>query len=222
MEDIKLKNGNPYPTIQSARAAVSYFLSNDNIKYIPVEIEGGFGLVLDKGSSVNTNEENVIGGSTGVDNILYDIKANETDDIADINIQKDEPTRRPPRVPIVKRNVLTAPKKKGFVRRFVNIDENREGWDRVREFMEAGYKVVEGDVQIGDKRIVAESQLGKAVIRNVGHGVKAILMEQRQDWYDEDQKERDERNKKITSVEIAKARSGLDGDIFVENGPMRY
>lgn len=98
--------------------------------------------------------------------------------------------RRPKRTKIGTRSVLTAPKRDGYERRFVNIDKEKGGWDRIEGFKGAGWSIVEGDVEIGDKRIAAASQMGKAVIRNVGGGVKGILMEIKQDWLEEDQAER--------------------------------
>ncbi len=102
----------------------------------------------------------------------------------------DTKPRRPKRVPIGTRNVLTAPQRKGYKRRFVNIDEDKEGWDRIERFQAAGYSIVEGEVEIGNKRIAEESQMGKAVIRSVGSGMKGILMEIPEDWHEEDQAEK--------------------------------
>jgi len=103
------------------------------------------------------------------------------------------PDRKKPRVPIGNRNVLTAPTKTGYKRRIVNINESKEGWDRVQRFMDAGYSIVRGDVPIGDERIKQESQMGSAVIRQTGGGVKSILMEIKEDWYKEDQKAKQDR-----------------------------
>ena len=109
---------------------------------------------------------------------------------AEVEDTEEEMPRRPKRVPISTRNVLTAPKRDGFKRRFVNIDEEKEGWDRVERFQNAGYSIVEGDVQIGNKRIAESSQKGSAVIRSVGGGLKGILMEIKNEWYKEDKAEK--------------------------------
>lgn len=91
---------------------------------------------------------------------------------------------RPKRVPLheQKRNILNASSKPGFVRRWVNIVE-----DRVDRFLKAGYRIVEDkDVQVGD---VNENQtLGTGARKAVGQNVKAVLMEIPEDIYKEDQK----------------------------------
>jgi len=125
-----------------------------------------------------------------------------------IQTDEDEPKteeKRPKRVPIGTRNVLTAPTRHGYKRRFVNIDEEKEGWDRIERFQGAGYSIVEGDVEIGNKRVAEASQIGKAVIRSVGGNVKGVLMEIKEDWFDEDQAEKQgritEQEKSMTRTE---------------------
>lgn len=94
-------------------------------------------------------------------------------------------TDRPKRIPLNTRNVLSAPAKKGFVRRFVNDVE-----DRVQRFQDAGYEVVQGNIQVGDPKAGEDKPVGSPVSKSVGLGTKAVLMEIPQDWYDEDQKAR--------------------------------
>lgn len=119
---------------------------------------------------------------------------------------------RPKRVPIGRRDVLTAPKRQGYVRRFVNIDEKRAGWGRVQAFLDAGYKPVTGDIPIGDERIAQASKMGSATIHPVGDDVKAILMEIKQEWYDEDQDEKLAKTRAITdSLKQSQPTPGADG-----------
>lgn len=125
---------------------------------------------------------------------------------------------RSERVPIGARDVLTIPQRHGYKRRCVNIDEKKAGWARVERFQEAGYKIIEGDVPIGNKRIAAASQMGSAVIRPVGGGVQGIWMEIKEDWYAEDQQvkldEIDEKEKGLTINETNPG-EGMYGNVSI-------
>lgn len=92
-------------------------------------------------------------------------------------------TGRPKRTPIGTKNVLTYPKKEGYVRRVVNDEEGR-----INQFEGAGYSVVREHLDAGDPKAGKASQVGSAVHPHVGGGKKAVLMEIRKDWHDEDQK----------------------------------
>jgi len=104
-----------------------------------------------------------------------------------------KPKKRPIRVPIGIRNVLTAPKKDGYIRKFVN---DKDG--RIEMFKAAGYRLVEEDILVGDNSIKRTQLPGSSVSVPVGGGVKAVLMETKKDWYDEDQKAKQD---KITAGE---------------------
>ena len=106
------------------------------------------------------------------------------------NAKVDQPRKR---IPLGTRNILTAPKKSGFVRRFVN-----DKGDRVQRFKEAGYSIVEENIQVGDPKIGKASQLGGSVDVQVGSGQRAILMEIPEKYYNEDKKIA---QNKITKVE---------------------
>jgi len=93
------------------------------------------------------------------------------------------PPDRPVRIPLGTRNVLTAPKKKGYVRRFVNDEPGR-----IEQFEAAGYAVVKENIEVGDPAIGKGLDPGSAVSLSVGGGTKAVLMEIREDFYKEDQK----------------------------------
>ena len=101
---------------------------------------------------------------------------------------KKGPFGRPIRTPIGTRDVLTAPKKAGFVRRFVN-DEG----DRVKQFEEAGYTIVQEDIEVGDPKAGKDTPTGSVVSKSVGAGTKAVLMEIKEEWYKEDQKAKQDR-----------------------------
>ena len=85
------------------------------------------------------------------------------------------------RVPLGTRNVLTAPKKPGFVRRFVN-----DTGDRVQAFKDAGWNVAEEVNQVGDDKAGKASLMGSQANPSVGGGQRAILMEVPIEIYKED------------------------------------
>jgi len=91
--------------------------------------------------------------------------------------------QRPVRIPLGTKNVLTAPKKAGYVRRFVNEDG-----DRIKQFEAAGYTIVREDIEVGDPKAGKGSKVGSAVNPSVGAGGRAVLMEIKEDWHKEDQK----------------------------------
>ena len=107
------------------------------------------------------------------------------------NIEKPSVNNRK-RVPLGTRNVLTAPKKSGFVRRYVNDEP-----DRIQMFKDAGYVVVDENLPVGDHKIGQASSLGRITNPSVGGGKKAILMEIKQEYYDEDQAAKVAKIKKI-------------------------
>lgn len=113
---------------------------------------------------------------------------------------------RPKRIPLGTRNVLTAPKRPGYVRRFVN-DEN----DRVAQFEAAGYEVVREAVEVGDPKAGNGSQVGSVVRPPVGAGRSAVLMEIPEEYYLEDQKAKQDRVDAGERDMRANLNSGRDG-----------
>lgn len=99
---------------------------------------------------------------------------------------------RPKRQPVFKKRVLSAPTRTGYIRRWVNDVD-----DRVKLFEEGGWSVVEktDGTDTADKSAMAESSLGSVVSRHTGSGKKSILMEIREDWYNEDQQKKAEQIK---------------------------
>jgi len=99
------------------------------------------------------------------------------------------PSGRVRRSPLARRNVLTVVgKEDGYEYRIVNDTE-----DRVAEFTEQGYEVVSSNrVQVGDKRVNKATPEGSVMQMSVGGGKKGVVMRIRKDWYDEDQKAKQE------------------------------
>jgi hypothetical protein len=97
------------------------------------------------------------------------------------------PSGRPNRKPVGFRNRLTVyDQDPNFVYRWVNT--NADGGDRVSILEEAGYeKVAKSDVRTGNGRIEA-SPLGTTESIPGGGGDTLVLMRQKKEWYEEDQK----------------------------------
>ena len=124
------------------------------------------------------------------------------------NIEKPSANHRK-RVPLGTRNVLTAPKKSGFVRRYVNDEP-----DRIQMFKDAGYVVVDENLPVGDPKIGQASSLGRITNPSVGGGKKAILMEIKQEYYDEDQAAKVAKIKKIEDEMKRNTRPSSDAENF--------
>lgn len=127
---------------------------------------------------------------------------------------KKGPGGRPIRIPIGSRNVLTAPKRKGYVRRFVNDEKNR-----ISMFEDAGYTIVKGDVEVGDPKAGKESQIGSITNKAVGGGTRAVLMEIKEEW---DKEYQDAKQKKLDVGErdmkrkLNERKAGCYGDVKFE------
>jgi len=115
------------------------------------------------------------------------------------------PERRVRRTPVGRRNVLTVSgKEPGYFYRVVNDTS-----DRVKTFLDAGYELVQAEkVQVGDKRIGTTSTEGSVSQVHVGGGQKALIMRQRQEWYDEDQAAKQAH---VAFTEEATKQKALDG-----------
>ena len=114
---------------------------------------------------------------------------------------------RPKRVPIGTRNVLTFPERAGYKRRVVN-DEG----DRIKQFEAAGYTIVREDIVAGDPKAGSETKIGSAVNPRTGSETKGVLMEIRQEWYDEDQKAKQAEITRGERDMTRKLNQGGDGD----------
>ena len=106
------------------------------------------------------------------------------------------------RIPLGARNILTASKKPGFVRRFVN-----DKGDRIQAFKDAGWASVEMTGQVGDDKAGRATSMGSSANPSVGGGQRAVLMEIPEKFYDEDKKAK---QAKITQVENEIKRNSAD------------
>jgi len=104
--------------------------------------------------------------------------------VLETKVKKAEvPTARErKRIPLAQRNILKYPDREGYRRRVVNdID------DRIERYREAGWEVVHGtDQPGGDPRAGEPTQFGTAVGKQVGGGIRGVLMEIPEEWYEED------------------------------------
>lgn len=117
------------------------------------------------------------------------------------------------RIPLGSRNILTAPKRAGFVRRFVN-----DKGDRVQAFKDAGWTLVE-EAPVGDPKLGRASSIGSLTNPSVGAGQRALLMEIPEQYYQEDY---NAAQAKITQVENeikrnskAPGKDGLAGEVKI-------
>jgi len=106
-------------------------------------------------------------------------------------INAGEQTRK--RIPLGTRNVLTAPKKPGFERRFIN-----DVGDRVQTFKDAGWNIVDDGSKIGDDKAGKASLMGSLANPSVGGGQRGVLVEIPEELYKAD---RAESQAKISQVE---------------------
>ena len=118
------------------------------------------------------------------------------------------------RIPLGSRNILTAPKKSGFVRRFVN-----DTGDRIQAFKDAGWDAVDDGSPVGDSKIGRPTNIGSAVNPSVGNNQRAVLMEIPEEIYKAD---RAESQAKITAVENqikrnskGEGKDGLSGSVTI-------
>lgn len=123
------------------------------------------------------------------------------------------PAARPRRNRINVRNRLTvANKEPGYMYRVVNDVE-----DRVEILKEIGYEIVNaGDVKVGEARVDVGSNVGSAASMSVGNGVRGVVMRIREDWYNEDQANK---QADIEQTESAmKKQDGLIGEVQITRG----
>ena len=118
------------------------------------------------------------------------------------------------RVKLGTRNILSAPQKPGFVRRFVN-----DTGDRVQMFKEAGWNTVDDVNQVGDPKLGKPSLIGSGANPHVGGGQRAVLMELPEEIYSAD---RAESQAEITKIENEMKRNsktegkdGLSGSVLI-------
>lgn len=99
------------------------------------------------------------------------------------------PSGRVRRTPVGVRNRLSVPNQDpNFHYRIVNIvDVDGNPTSKYDDRIAQGYEVVEG-VKVGDKRVDIPSSLGSAAEISVGRGARAVVMRIPKEYYEEDQK----------------------------------
>lgn len=130
----------------------------------------------------------------------------------DNKVVKGENPRK--RIKLGTRNILTAPQRPGFVRRFVN-----DTGDRIQMFKDAGWNTAEDVNQVGDPKLGRPSSIGSSANPHVGGGQRAVLMELPEEIYLAD---RAESQAAITRVENemrrdskTEGKDGLSGKIEI-------
>ena len=119
---------------------------------------------------------------------------------------------RPVRKPVSQVRVLSAPTRKGYVRRFVN-----DVPDRIRIFTEGGWTpVIEEGISTADSARLAESPMGSIYKRHVGNNVSAILMEIKEEFYKEDQAAKMEKLKADEKSILTNRTDGQYGEVVVK------
>lgn len=99
------------------------------------------------------------------------------------------------RIPLYEqRDIMSAAPKDGYVRRWVN-ELDKHGANRIEMFRAAGWEPVTDNLPIGAEAVIEHNEsLGDIVIKHVGGGRRAVLMEILQEYYDEDQVEKQKIN----------------------------
>ena len=125
------------------------------------------------------------------------------------------PRCRTQRVPVGSRKVLTvAGKDPSYEYRIIN-----DSGDRVQEFVEAGYELVDNDsVRVGDKRVNSASAEGSKAQLSVGQGQKAFVVRIKKEWYEEDQAKKQAHVNELENATKAKALDGTYGKLDISRG----
>ena len=173
---------------------------------IDMEALGSTGTIEDK--FINTEVDGIEEEAHEVEN-APDLNAR----IAETRREKRSETRGRRRISMVGRDVLRFPDRPGYVRRVVNDVSDGE---RVKMFQEAGWEIVRTPgINGGDTRAGADSQLGSVVCRSVGGGIKGVLMEIPEEWYNEDQREKakivDRTEDEVRRKKVSARDAGADG-----------
>jgi hypothetical protein len=122
------------------------------------------------------------------------------------------PRGRTQRVPVGTRNILTvAGKDPNYVYRVIN-----DSGDRVQEFLDAGYELVDADsVRVGDKRVNSATAEGSKAQLSVGQGQKAFVVRIKKEWYEEDQAAKQAYVNRLEEATKAKALDGTYGKLEI-------
>lgn len=114
------------------------------------------------------------------------------------------PKRAKERIPVGTARDILAVKNQdpNFVYRWVNDTPGR-----LQKFKDGGYEIVTAETEVGDAAVDRNSKLGSAVTRTVGGILTAILMRIPRQWYEEDQKAKQD---DLIAKEKAMGRSDAD------------
>lgn len=93
-----------------------------------------------------------------------------------------------------------------YVYRWVADDPQRPG--RVQRLQERGYEVVQQDVQVGQKAVDKLTKTGSAVTRTGGGGITLVLMRIPKEWFEEDQKAKQDHVDALEAAMQADIRQG--------------
>ena len=120
-------------------------------------------------------------------------------------------TERKTRKPLHERGpqTISGEKDPDFHYRFVN-----DTGSRIHQMQEAGYELVtDEDLVVGDARVSDPSQLGSAKRVISPDGSVAFLMKQKKEWFEEDQKAKQQRVDELESAMKQEASQGMYGSI---------
>jgi hypothetical protein len=125
-----------------------------------------------------------------------------------------KPVRPRKRATLNGRNVLTVEgQDPNFHYRVVN-----DVGDRVERFKEKGYEVVSDEnIRVGDSRVATPKGVGSPVTASVGGGMKAVVMRQSREWFNEDQAEKQRYVDEIEAATRA-TKAGDYGKVEIDKG----
>ena len=119
-----------------------------------------------------------------------------------------EASARPKRIPIAARNRLEIRNKEpGYVYRIVNDED-----DRISRLQDAGYEIAtkESIGAVGNRKVDSASSLGSVAHFSVGKGTKAVVMRQKDEFYREDQKAKQDEIDALEATMKGDARKAAD------------
>ena len=115
------------------------------------------------------------------------------------------------------RDVLTVPNKDpNYAYRWV-LDVP----GRLQRFEEGGYEQVREDLEVGQKTVDRGTQLGSVVTKSGGGNSKLVLMRIPKEWYDEDQKAKQDAIDELEDTMQAESKEGRYGSIGMSNPKRR-
>ena len=119
-----------------------------------------------------------------------------------------EASARPKRIPIAARNRLEIRNKEpGYTYRIVNDED-----DRIQRLQDAGYEIAtkESIGAVGNRKVDSASSLGSVAHFSVGKGIKAVVMRQKDEYYREDQKSKQDEIDALEATMKGDARKAAD------------